>query len=151
MNNALVSLSLASNLINPEFATLLFGTLKLHPSITHLNISNGDKLTKNRIGPKGCIPLKEMLQTNKILTMLNVADNAIGSEGLKYITEGLQGNKVLLSLNISNNNLQSSCICSMTTNLLKSGVSELIIRHNDLNDRVFSLFITKNWFSQWTI
>eukprot|EP01022_Parablepharisma_sp_SALTPOND_P029385 TRINITY_DN733_c0_g1_i1.p1 TRINITY_DN733_c0_g1~~TRINITY_DN733_c0_g1_i1.p1 ORF type:complete len:980 (+),score=98.86 TRINITY_DN733_c0_g1_i1:6126-9065(+) len=135
-NHSLISVNLAGNNINSECAGLLFDILKNHPTITEVNVSNNDKLHKNRIGPKGCFPLKELLQTNRILTVLNIAENAIGAEGLKCIIEGLNGNKVLLSLNLSNNNLPASCIYSLTPALLRSGVRELILRHNDLVDRV---------------
>lgn len=146
-NRSLVSINLSANNLNSDCAGILFGTLKAHPTITEINVSNGDKLHKNRIGPKGCLFLKTLLQVNKILTMLNVAGNGIGHEGMKYIIDGLQGNKILLSLNLSNNNLPASCIYSMTPALLQSGVRELILRHNSLVDRVY-IFINN---SQWTI
>eukprot|EP00826_Nyctotherus_ovalis_P003345 TRINITY_DN10679_c0_g1_i4.p1 TRINITY_DN10679_c0_g1~~TRINITY_DN10679_c0_g1_i4.p1 ORF type:complete len:188 (-),score=19.01 TRINITY_DN10679_c0_g1_i4:247-810(-) len=135
-NRSLISLNFSGNCLNSDCATILFETLKSHSTITEINISNNEKLHKNRIGPKGCTALAKLLQNNQILTMLNIAGNAIGTEGMKCVIEGLQGNRTLLSLNMSNNNLPQSCIYSMTPVLLQSGVCELILRHNELVDRV---------------
>jgi len=144
-NRSLISINFSGNNLNAECAGLLFDTLKNHSTITEINISNNEKLHKNRIGPRGCNNLIKLLQTNKVLTILNIAGNAIGNEGMKCIIEGLQGNKTLLSLNLSNNNLPQSCIYSMTPVLLQSRVCELILRHNNLVDRVRIYIIDSRW------
>lgn len=148
MNQSLVYLNLSSNNINSECATLLFNSLKDHPTLSELNLSNNDKLHKNRIGSKGCLALRDLLKQNKILTILNIAENSIGAEGIKNIAEGLQSNKVLVSLNLSSNNLPPSCIYTLTPALSHSGLIELILRRNEINDRVNNL---TNWIRLWMI
>jgi Ran GTPase-activating protein (RanGAP) involved in mRNA processing and transport len=144
-NRSLISINLSGNNLNAECAATLFDILKTHSTITEINISNNEKLHKNRIGSKGCNNLMKLLQMNEVLTILNIAGNAIGNEGMRFIIEGLQGNKTLLSLNISNNNLPQSCIYSMTPVLLQSRVCELILRHNNLVDRVRVIVINSQW------
>jgi hypothetical protein len=68
--------------------------------------------------------------------MINIAGNNIGGEGLKSIIEGLTGNEVVISLNLSDNNLPASCIYSLIPVILQGGIKELILRQNELVDRV---------------
>lgn len=140
-NQALVSINLSGNIFNAECATVIFDCLKDNITVQEINIANREKMHRNRIGPKGCIALKDMLKVNRILSMLNIAGNNITAEGLKYLIEGLTGNDVVLSLNLSDNNLPASCIYSLMPVLLQGGVKELILRQNELVDRV--IYFTK--------
>jgi len=143
-NNSLIALDLSGNNFTCECATLLFDTLKDNDNIISLNISNANTLHKNRMGPRGCISLKELLQSNKVLTFLNIADNFIGVEGLKYIIEGLADNTILLSLNLSGNNLPSSIIQSCCKVILSSSLTEIGLRQNELDDKVISTNLVGN-------
>lgn len=122
--------------MNTECAGVIFDCLKDNMTVQEINIANKEKMHRNRIGPKGCLPLKNMLQTNRILSMINIAGNNIGGEGLKSIIEGLTGNEVVISLNLSDNNLPASCIYSLIPVILQGGIKELILRQNELVDRV---------------
>ena len=113
------------NSLNAKCGDILFSSLKDHKTLQEISIANNEKLHKNRIGPKGCLQLKNMLMNNRILTMLNLTGNSIGAEGLKYIIDGLIGNKTMLSLNLSDNGLPASCIYSLIPSLIESGVKEL--------------------------
>ena len=64
---------------------MLFKTLMNNENLIDLDISNNDNLHRNRIGAKGCKPLRHLLRNNHILTILNISDNAIGLEGLFII------------------------------------------------------------------
>lgn len=68
------------------------------------------------MGKQACGEMAEMLEHNKILTMLNIADNAIGNEGLKMISDrGLTKDSQMVMLNLSNNDLNGpQCIESLS-------------------------------------
>ena len=114
-NRSLISLNLIGNCLTPEGSNILFLNLKNHPSLNEINISNDENTNnKNLIGNKGCSQLKVFLESNNIISILNIADNNIGSEGFLQICEGLEKNRSLISLNLSRNNLPKSCIYSMS-------------------------------------
>ena len=71
-NTSVVSLDIGSNDITYEGAIYLFEALKNNNTLTYLNISNHDRLHRNRIGYKACKSLKELLQKNKVLSILNI-------------------------------------------------------------------------------
>lgn len=60
---------------------------------------------RNKLGSKSCGAIAAALESNKVLTMLDVADNSLGWEGVSIICEGLVHNKNLMSLNISHNDV----------------------------------------------
>lgn len=68
-------------------------------------MANHDRLHRNRMGPKACIDLRNLLANNKILSMLNISDNGIGNEGLKMIAPSLTCESSLIYINLSNNDL----------------------------------------------
>jgi hypothetical protein len=57
------------------------------------------------MGNKACTDLKNLLLTNKILSMLNISDNGLSNEGLKILAPALNSECGLVSLNVSNNEL----------------------------------------------
>lgn len=85
----------------------LFQALKDHPTLSALTIANHDRMNRNRIGVQACNDLREMLETNKVLSFLNIADNRIGTEGLSKIAPALTPRSPLVVLNLSNNDLDS--------------------------------------------
>ena len=105
-SDTIVSLDVGSNDIMIEGASLLFRTLKVHPSLSCLNLSNHDRLHRNRIGTAACRDLCDLLVSNKILSSLNIADNRIGNEGLQIIAPGLNSECVLVIFNLANNDLE---------------------------------------------
>jgi len=114
LNYSLVSLILSSNSIFSEGSNILFSKLKEHPSISSINLSNLKNSYKNMIANKGCAMLQSFLETNRIISLLNVSDNNIGNEGFSAITEGLAKSQSLVSLNLSKNYLPKSCIYIMS-------------------------------------
>jgi len=70
-------------------------------------MANHDRLHRNRMGPKACEELKNLLEINQILSILNISDNGIGNEGLKAISPSLSCSS-LISLNLSNNDLSGT-------------------------------------------
>ena len=134
--DSLVSLDIGSNDIAIEGASLLFKTLKKHPSLSVLTIANHDRLHRNRIGANACYDLRDFLKENKIISSLNIADNRIGNEGLSVVAQALDKHCVLIIFNLSNNDLEGvqaiDCISSYlsrTKNLL-----ELNLSNNKLRD-----------------
>jgi len=104
-NCSLVYLDIGSNDISYEGAEKLFQGLERHKTISHLTLANHDRLHRNRIGPKACESLLNLLNKNKILSMLNISDNAIQNEGLKCISPALNKDSNLTYLNLGNNEL----------------------------------------------
>jgi len=68
-------------------------------------MANHDRLHRNRMGARACPDLRDFLDENKILSMINIADNGIGNEGLKIISPALTTECSLVSINLSNNDL----------------------------------------------
>ena len=101
-----MSLDLGSNDITMEGASLLFRSLKAHPSLSVLTIANHDRLHRNRIGISACQDLRDFLAENKVISSLSIADNRIGNEGLAVISPALTSDCVLVILNLSNNDLE---------------------------------------------
>ena len=78
-SSSLACLDLGSNDIMNEGASTLFKSLLTSQSLTYLNISNHDRMHRNRLSLTACQDLCKLLQTNKILTILNISDNRIGN------------------------------------------------------------------------
>ena len=76
--------------------------------MTSITLANHDRLHRNRIGSKACFELSNLLEANKIISMVNISDNGITNEGLKVLSRSLNEESSLISLNISNNDLFGS-------------------------------------------
>ena len=85
MNCSLIFLDIGCIDITQEGDRELFKSLENHPTLSVLILANHDRLHRNRMGPKACVDLKNFLSSNKIISMLNIADNGIGNEGLKIL------------------------------------------------------------------
>ena len=77
----LVHLDLGQNRIGFEGAKALFEALKKSAHLISLNIGNKDTQNRNTIGPKGCRYLKELLEANEIIQILNVRGNSLTDQG----------------------------------------------------------------------
>jgi Ran GTPase-activating protein (RanGAP) involved in mRNA processing and transport len=105
MNHSLVHLDIGSNDITFEGANLLFNALEKHPTLSSLTLANHDRLHRNRIGPKACYEIKNFIENNKIISMLNISDNGITNEGLRILSPALTNESNLISINLANNDL----------------------------------------------
>ena len=106
--DSIVSLDIGSNDIMIEGASLLFRSLKSHPSLSVLNIANHDRLHRNRIGINACHDLRDFLLENKVISQLNIADNRIGNEGLALSVSACRDiNHTLRILDVSKNSMLS--------------------------------------------
>lgn len=83
----------------------MFRSLEKNMTLSSLVMANHDRLHRNRMGPKACPELRNLLAENKILSILNISDNGIGNEGLKILSPSLTSESSLISLNLSNNDL----------------------------------------------
>ena len=94
-------LDLGCNQITQDGAAHLFNQLKKHKSLTSISLGNMDCYkNKNKIGVKGCKALSDLLRTNPLISMINLADNAVSGEGLKLLVEGIRDSPSLISLNL---------------------------------------------------
>ncbi len=101
--HSVISLDLSSNSITSEGGAELINLLMYNFSLIDLNLSSHEGLQRNTLGAAGVKPLRELLNVNKFLTILNLAGNFIGDLGICYLGEGLKKepvNKTLKSLNL---------------------------------------------------
>lgn len=138
--DSIVSLDIGSNDIMIEGASLLFRSLKSHPSLSVLNIANHDRLHRNRIGINACHDLRDFLTDNKVISSLNIADNRIGNDGLAVIAPALNKSCVLVIFNLSNNDLDGVVAVEQLRGYLTSSrnLLELNLSNNRLGDTAAS-------------
>ena len=128
-NSSIVHLDLGTNEITADGAAHLFPALARAGTLYSLNLSSGENLNRNRIGPKGCAPLAGLLRGG-LLGILNVADNGIGNEGLQLIIDALRDKENLVSLNLSNNEITATAMPQLVQFVSGSRLEELRIGHN---------------------
>jgi Ran GTPase-activating protein (RanGAP) involved in mRNA processing and transport len=127
-NTGLKILSLKSNSVNDEGATLMGKALKKNSSLTDLD------LAFNEIYEKGATGLCTGLIMNRTLTRLNIANNFIRNEGARILGETLKKNKILVYLNISENEITNEGAGYLFEGLSNnSSLEELILDNNKLN------------------
>ena len=134
--DSLVSLDLGSNDIAIEGASLLFRTLKHHPSLSVLNIANHDRLHRNRIGITACSDLRDFLVENRVISSLDISDNRIGNDGLAVVAPALTANCVLVIFSLSNNDLEGVAPIDHLSTYLRTNrnLVELNLSNNKLGD-----------------
>lgn len=140
-----------------RFVHLLLSTclnnLVYNNSIVELNLSSvGIEGKKNRLKAEGVKPLRILLQTNQILSFLDISGNAIWNSGIRYLLQGLRDNKALISLKISKNDLTAEWIPDLFRTLKYTKVSELDISNNPIGIRYFYLLFrqpVKCWYFWW--
>ena len=135
-SNSLVSVDFSSNELGPKGGSELFKALAVNESITGVDISSQEGLHRNHVGGRGLKRLVQVLQFNKILSILNLSGNTIKVEGLAYIAEGIKGNYTLESLKVSQNEIQGNpqCVQCLKTMFIESKLKELDISDNPLGN-----------------
>ena len=133
-NKTIIHIDISSNDIKSEGANIFFTKLKHHESIVSIDICSHEGLNKNRFGPVGVAPVRELLSENNILIFLNLSDTFIGAEGLRYVIEGLQENKSLKYLNLSKNNLGGKIIKELLDSVKKSQLLSLNLSANRISN-----------------
>lgn len=105
-----------------------------------MNIANHDRLHRNRIGINACHDLRDLLNANKIISSLNIADNRIGNDGLTVIAPALTSACVLVIFDLSNNELEGEAVIDSLSNYLKTSqiLLELNLSSNRLGDGAMS-------------
>ena len=63
-------------------------------------------INTHRIGLKGAQALSELLQSNQVLTLIDLSDNGLSQEGLTCILSSI--NPFIVSLNLSSNDISSA-------------------------------------------
>lgn len=135
-NWSLIYLDIGSNDLTFEGAQNLFRSLLRHSTISSISIANHDRLHRNRIGPKACPQLRDLLINNKIISMLNIADNGIGNDGMKTLEPALSPQLSLVYLNLSNNDLNDDAPINSLNKLLYKNPTllELDLSKNKIGD-----------------
>jgi len=134
--SGLVHIDFSSNELGPEGAEILFKSLLGNNCITSIDISSHEGLHRNHLSEKGLKKLVPLLQSNKILSILNLSGNSIKSEGLAYIAQGIKGNFTLSSLKICQNEIQgvSATVQNLKAIIIESKLMELDISDNPLGN-----------------
>lgn len=134
-NSSLVHIDIGSNDITFEGANSFFLSMRTHNTLTSINIANSDGLHRNRIGPKGCIGLNELMKQNKCLSMIDISDNTIGSEGIKTLLNGITSSMVnLIYINLSNNDLGQEWIPQLGILMESESLQEIRLSSNNFTD-----------------
>ena len=135
-NKSITHIDIGSNDITSEGANYFFNKIHDHVSLTSINLANVDGLHRNRLGYNGCKGLNKLLKTNKIISMINVADNSIGNQGIKLMLKDIDpATSNIVYLNLSNNDLSQGCIDELSSLLKSSNLYEIRLAENKLNDK----------------
>ena len=132
-NKSIIHLDISSNDIRSEGACFFFKEIKKHESIISIDISSHEGLNKNRIGPAGIWPIREILQESRMLLYLSLADTFLGVEGLLYVVEGLKNNKTLIYLNVSNNQFGPKPMQAFFDSVSTTQLYELCVSGNKIS------------------
>ena len=84
-SKSLYHLNLSSTSISHKGAKRIFRALRKNESLISLSLGCIDGVYRNRIGMKGIFELRNMLQTNKTLNILDLSYNRIMNEGFKSL------------------------------------------------------------------
>lgn len=91
--------------------------------------------------------MNELLQKNKLISMLNISDNHLGREGVKTLLNNLKPSNInLMYLNLTNNDLGPDCIKDLKVLFECPNLQELRLSNNKFNDvsaEALSLFFYK--------
>jgi hypothetical protein len=90
----------------------LFSAIKDNNSIESFILSTG-----TQVDQKGAEILREILQTKKNITTLNLINNSITDQICQYIAEGLKNNQTLRSLDLSENQISAGGIIAICNSL----------------------------------
>jgi len=74
---SLIKLDVSANELEERGGEIIFKALERNESIVSLTIGSPDWMLKNKLGPIGVFGLRSLLQSNSILTFLNVSGNHI--------------------------------------------------------------------------
>lgn len=132
-NKSLIHVDLSSNAIKADGGNFFLKSFKDHESLISIDISSHEGLNKNRLGPFGIAPIRELLQENTILTMLNLCDTLLGPEGFGFVIEGIRVNKSLQVLNLSRNHSGGKIIKELLEAVATSCLVELYIAGNQIS------------------
>lgn len=137
---SIVSVDLSSNNISIEGSSKFFTILQENENIISINFSSLEGFHRNRIGTQGAIAVSRYIQTNKVLTHLNIGDTSIGKEGFEHIIQGIAHNKALFFLDISHNGIVFNTIDGFCQALITTKIQELNLSGNKIGDKSCEIF-----------
>jgi len=86
-SKSLIELNLASNEITNEGMTSIFDSLSDNQSITSVNLSTVDGVSRNRL-TEGAFPaLKHFLKVNEFIEILDLSSVGLGNAGLETLCD----------------------------------------------------------------
>ena len=131
----LVVLDLSQNCMTHAGAACLFQALRHNQTLVQLSLGNSDARHKNNVGARGARHLRELLQINQSLSILDLKGNALCDQGMFQLCQGLRHNTGLTHLNISQNGFSAFGVEFLKDALIanaKNGLQELDISYNNV-------------------
>lgn len=143
----IISMNLSSNSITDEGSQLIFAEMTNNKHIISLNLGSDNGVGRNSIGAKSAQAIKVMLQSNNILSELDISMTEITCDMVTPIAQGIRQNSALQYFNISNNNIQSKGVNILLKACAQSKIKVLSMANNHIRDdstQSFVNYITTN-------
>ena len=138
----IISMDLSSNHMTDSGLKTIFTALCTNKSMVDLNIGSKTTIGRNKIGPLTIQEITKMLQTNKVLSELNLQMTELNSNNIFGLLPGFETSKTLTSLNVSNNNIKSKGTIALFKSLMNSSLIELSIADNSVTDDIAPFFVS---------
>ena len=97
---------------------------------------------RNKLGDRSCVDIAQMLKSNQVISILNIANNQVSDKGMETLIEGVEKAQNLISFNISGNLLTSNSCTQVSTRLppiyrllKKDSIIELNLSNNKIGDK----------------
>lgn len=145
--NRIISLDLSSNGIQDRGLYALFYALHTNTSVFSLTIGSSTSVARNSVGQEAAKELAGVLQTNQVLSELDLSSAEITGDIMITIAKGLELNHSLHVLNLSNNNICSKGCRKVLQAIVNSNIVTLNLSNNAIKDDIapdFIKYITKN-------
>lgn len=128
MSMNLVHLDVGSCALNDKGAEILFDAMSINESISSLSMSDSNE-HRNKLTVKAWTSLKDMLSTNKTLSILNLTNSSLKNAGLSLIHQGILGNEQssIVSLNLTKNDLTSKCMKEVASIIEDTHLESLVL------------------------
>ena len=138
-NKSLQYLNLSHNCLTPKVIEALSASLVSNTTLTYLNLSHNAQHRQIEAGTA----ISLILENNRIITILNLANMSLGSEGLSKIFVALLQYTALRDLNIAANGLDASSMKQLAA-LLSSeevAIKRLNISANAITNEGLSMLV----------
>ncbi|CAI2376682.1 unnamed protein product [Moneuplotes crassus] len=139
--NDLVHLDISSNKITPGGFIKLFDALLKNITLVSLDLSNRNNVNKNRLGEEGAKALGNLLESNKMIQILDLSMLSIQDYHMKELSNSIVASDNLVSLRLSNNELSFKSMSSICHLFSCNYLQKLDISYNTVfTDNSMAIF-----------